>query len=266
MIGRTFGGFIVLAGTLAAFLEPCLAHHEAIFGPQSSTLITQRRFASAQYYMTNGGRAPAPRHRSHIGVFSVGTSLGKRWSLSATLPLEAEQGGHEENAIGVQDVVLGFRYFPDLGRDQWMIGVVTLEPPTGNLEHRAIGGGGGLIYGTEQGAWSGIVYGLGRTEASLEEGEKRGNRLFLGGGVAYEGNNLLFSPQLGLSWEHAGRHREEGVLALGSNTSVLMLHPTLSKNFQSVQTFLVFSIPVAQASGDEGWQRFRIGAGLVWSF
>ncbi|MDA2925184.1 hypothetical protein MYX65_11150 [Acidobacteria bacterium AH-259-L09] len=108
---------------------------------------------------------------------------------------------------------------------------------------------------------------MGRTESSLEEGEKRGDRLFLDGGVAYESNTLPFSPQLGISWEHARRRREEGVLIQASNTSVMMIHPTLSKEFDaSMQTFFVVSLPVAQRSGAEGWQSFRVAAGMVWSF
>lgn len=257
---------VLLVGTL---LAPCLhAHHEAIFGPQSSTLISRKRFVSVQYYLTNEGRRPMPRSRSHIGILSVGTSLGNRWSVSATLPFEAERGTPEENPTGVQDVVVGIRYFFEPAGDQTLMAVLTFEPPTGNLEHRAIGVGGGLIYGREWRPWSVIVYGLGRTESSLEAGEKRGNRLFLGGGLAYEKAVLPFSPQLGISWERTGRRREQGLLVPTSNSSALMLHPTLSRTFadEAVQTFFVVSVPVAQRSGNEGWQRFRIAAGIVWEF
>ena len=53
-----------------------------------------------------------------------------------------------------------------------------------------------------------------------------------------------FSPQLGVSWERTGRRREEGQLVPGSNSSALMVHPTLSKTFHgSLQTFLVVSLP-----------------------
>ena len=199
----------------------------------------------------------------------MGTSVGKQWSVAATLPLEAERGTAEENATGVQDLVVGIRYFPELGPDEWAIGVLTLEPPTGNLEHRAVGIGGGLIYGIERGRWSAIAYGLGRTESSLEAGQKRGDRLFLGGGLAYERKALPFSPQFGISWERTGSRREEGVFVQGSNSSVLMIHPTLIKSLvenESVQIFFVVSLPVAQWSGNEEWQSLRAAAGMVWSF
>ena len=256
---------LLIAGML---WSPCVhAHHEAIFGPQSSVLISEKRFVSTQYYLTNEGRRPIPQAHSHIGVVTVGTSLGRRWSVAATLPLEVERSPKEENASGLQDLVIGFRYFPELGPGKWTAAVLTVEPPTGNLEHRAVGLGGGLIYGIEKGHWSTIVYGLGRTETSLEAGEKRGNRLFLGGGLAYETEALPFSPQLGLSWERTGRRREEGLRVPGSNSSALMIHPTLTKSLHhSVQLFFVISLPVAQWSGNEGWQRFRAATGMVWGF
>ncbi len=244
-----------------------LAHHEAVFGPQSSVLISRKRFVSAQYYLTNEGRRPEPRHHSHIGVLTVGSSLSQRWSVTATLPMEAVRGDPDERATGVQDLVLGARYFPTLTGNQWAMGVFTVEPPTGNLEHRAVGFGGGMAYGAERGHWSGIAYGLGRTESSLESGEKRGNRLFFGGGVAYETAVLPFSPQLGLSWEHTSRRRELGELVQDSNSSVLMIHPTLATTFsESFQVFLSVSLPLAQRSGREGWQNFRVAAGIVWGF
>lgn len=257
---------LVVAGGLV-MVSPLHAHHEAIFGPQSAALISRKRYVSAQYYLTNEGRRPGPKVHSHIGVLSVGTQVGRRWGVGVTLPIEAERG-EQEPATGVQDLVVSARYFALQEHDRSLMAVVTVEPPTGNLEHRALGVGGGAVYSAEWGHWSAIGYGLGRSETSFEEGERRGDRLFLGGGVAYEGRELPFSPQLGVSIEHTGRARENGVLNAESDSDVLMLHPTLTKTFfrESLQTFLVFSLPVAQWSGLEGWQRYRVAAGMMWSF
>jgi len=246
---------------------PLDAHHEAIFGPQSTTLVSHRRFVSTQYYFINEGRAPAARQHSHVPVLTVSTALGDRWSVSASLPVEAERGGHER-VTGVHDPVIGFRYFPEAGPNRVFITALTIEPPASNLEHRALGTGAGVVYGAERGHWSGIVYGLGRTEFSFDEGEKRGNRLFLGGGLAYETEPLPFSPQIGLSWERVARRREHDAIEEESNTSVLMIHPTLVKTFRQerLQAFLVLSLPAGQWSGHEGWQRFRVAAGLLWTF
>ena len=254
---------------VSLFCTPCLvAHHEAIFGPQSTALISRKRFVSAQYYLSNEGRSPTAQTHSHIGVLSVGTSVGKQWSVAATLPLEAERGAAEDIATGMQDAVVALRYYPELGSDQWAIGVLTLEPTTGNLEHRAVGVGGGLAYGVEKGHWSVIAYGLGRTESSLDKGEKRGDRYFIGTGLAYETRGLPFSPQLGISWERTTRHRQGGFVVDGSDSSVLMLHPTLIQGFkeEAIQLFFVLSVPVAQRSGNEGWQGSRAATGILWSF
>jgi len=239
------------------------AHHEAIFGPQSAALISQRRFVAAQYFLSNQGHRPSPLERSHIGVLTGGFGVGERWSLTATLPIEGDP-----DTTGVHDVVLGARYFPDVGNHRTMVAVFTVEPPTSGLEHRATGLGSGLMYGAERGHWSGIIYGLGRTEFSHSEGAKRGNRLFLGSGVAYEHERLPFSPQLGFSWERVGKRREGGTPVDESKISALMIHPTFSKTFRQerIQTFFVVSLPVGQWSGSEGWQRWRIATGIVWSF
>ena len=248
--------------------SPLQAHHEAIFGPQSTTLISQKRFVSTQYYHNREGRLPSPRSRSHIGVLSVGTDLGKSWGVSVTLPFEAERDTAGGSETGTQDLVFGIRRFADLGNGRSLMGVLTLEPPTtGTLEHNAFGVGGGLLYAKEWEHWSVLAYGLGRTESSFETGEKRGNRLFLGGGIGYESHGWPLGPQLGFSWERTGQSREAGVLSPESDTSAFLLHPTLSREIgHALQTFVVVSVPVAQGSGSEGWQRFRVAAGMVWQF
>ena len=263
---KAMGFYCVVVISLSAV--PVLhAHHEAIFGPQSATLVSKKRYVSAQYYWTNEGRRPDPLSHSHIGILSAATSFGQRWSASITFPVEAERGLAEARATGVQDLVIGLRYFPEMPPSQTLMGILALEPPTGNLEHNAVGLAGGLLYGAERPHFSAIVYGLGRTESSLEEGEKRGNRFFLGGGLAYETSILPFSPQLGISWERAGRTLEHGLRIPGSEISVLMLHPTAVKEFsESFSSFVVVSLPAGQWSGHEGWQRFRVAAGVVWSF
>ena len=125
-----------------------------------------------------------------------------------------------------------------------------------------------MAYAVEKGHWSVIAYGLGRTESSLDDGEKRGDRFFLGTGLAYESKALPFSPQLGISWERTTRRRQDGLIVDGSDSSVLMLHPTLSQGFkdEAIQLFFVLSVPLAQRSGNEGWQRLRAASGILWSF
>ncbi len=260
--------FIVVAIAGMFWATRLQAQHEAIFGPQSATLISQKRFVSTQYYHNREGRLPSPRSRSHIGVVSVGRELGESWGVSVTFPFEAERDTAGGSETGTQDLVFGIRRFADLGNGNSLMGVLTLEPPTtGTLEHNAFGVGGGLLYGKEWEHWSVLAYGLGRTESSFETGERRGDRLFLGGGIGYESHGWPLTPQLGFSWERTGRSREAGVLSPESDTSALLLHPTLFREIgHAVQTFVVVSVPVAQGSGSEGWQRFRVAAGMVWQF
>ena len=160
------------------FALPAFAHHEAIFGPQSATMISRSRFVPAQYYLTNEGRPPVEQSRSHIGVLTLGLPVGERWSVSATLPIESEKAEGGTRETGTQDLVFGVRRRFNLENGDTVMGVFTFEPPTtGTLEHRAVGFGGGGLYSREWDRWSAVAYALGRTENSLEEGEKRGKPL-----------------------------------------------------------------------------------------
>lgn len=259
--------FVVL-GIMAAGVAPAWAHHEAIFGPQSATMISHRRFVAAQYYLTNEGTPPAAESRSHIGVLTLGLPIGQDWSFSATLPMESERAEGEQRETGTQDLVFGLRRLFRLSSGDRVIGLFTFEPPTtGTLEHRALGFGGGGLYTHEWEHWSVVAYTLGRTEHSLKEGARRGNRLFVGSGLGYEHQRLPFAPQLGLSLELTGREREDGALVEESHSKALFLHPTVVRDIShSAQAFFVFSVPVAQWSGHEGWQRWRFATGVIWSF
>lgn len=247
---------------------PIFAHHEAIFGPQSATMISRQRFVSGQYYLVNEGKAPAPESRSHIGVLTIGIPLSEEWSVSATLPGESVRTQGEASSSGFQDIVFGARGSFYLESGATVLGVATLEPPTtGNLEHRAVGVGGGVLYSQEWTHWSMVGYALGRTEKSLDEGERRGNRLFLGSGLGYESERLPFSPQVGLSWEKTAQSQEGGRRIAGSDSSVIFIHPTVMFDIaESAQMFGAVSLPIAQWSGDEGWQRWRFATGVIWSF
>lgn len=259
---------IVCLVTLLFAAVPTFAHHEAIFGPQSATMISRQRFVSGQYYLVNEGKAPDSETRSHIGVLTIGMPLGEEWSVSATFPGESVRTEGEKTSSGFQDIVFAARRSFYLESGATVLGVATLEPPTtGNLEHRAVGVGGGVLYSQEWTNWSAVGYALGRTENSLEEGERRGDRLFLGSGVAYESERLPFSPQVGLSWEKTAQSQEGGQRIAGSDSSVIFIHPTVMVDVaESAQMFAAVSLPVAQWSGDEGWQRWRFATGVIWSF
>jgi hypothetical protein len=257
----------VCLGVLVAAL-PVHAHHEAVFGPQSTALLTHPRFVSTQYYFTHEGRDPAVKTRSHIPVLSFGLPIKGPWSMTVTLPFEVSTNSLGENSKGVQDVVLGVRYRRMLAGNQSLMALGTFDLPTSSIEHRAFGFGAGLLYNNEWEHWAMNLYSLARTEHTFDAGEKRGNRILFGTGLAYAHEKVPFSPQIGFSWEHLTRGRQGGVLVPGSNTSALMVHPAINKTFrdETIQIFNVVSIPVKQWSGDEGWQRWRFATGLLWTF
>jgi len=243
------------------------AHHEAIFGPQSAALLGKPGYVSVQYYFTNEGQRPADLIHSNIGVVGAGTRIKGPWGVSLAMPFEI-QGGSPQAVQGLHDPVVGLRYMPSVGMNKNFIATLTVEPPATSLEVRSFGVSGGALYSSEKGHWSSVLYTLARTEHSFEAGRKRGNRFFAGGGLAFEAKSLPISPQLGMSWEHTGPKIEGGKAVTDSRTNAIMLHPTIVRTFhdERYSTFFVVSLPAAQWSGHEGWQRWRIATGMVWTF
>ena len=71
---RTFLVGLALALLMAG---PADAHHEAIFGPQSSAVLSPRVFLSAQMFVRENGQDDDKR-RETTAVFSTGLSPFKR--------------------------------------------------------------------------------------------------------------------------------------------------------------------------------------------
>jgi hypothetical protein len=77
---------VVLGGALLA-ATPAAAHHEAIFGPQSSAVLSAEQFASAQVFTRETGTGEA-RRRQSTTVFSAGMQPFKRpLSVAVVVPV-----------------------------------------------------------------------------------------------------------------------------------------------------------------------------------
>jgi hypothetical protein len=195
------------------------AHHEAIFGPQSSLLYSLDMFVSAQVFSRQTGTS-GQKTQETTGVLSGGVTPVKSLPVTVTaiVPYSIiNQLDAGSSGSGFEDIILGARYRYDLssliekwGREgNFLLGVAGVEIPSGVIDHKAWDGPldsfGGALGSLEKGSWSGIAYTYYRHNSPDTTGSKKGNSIFVGGGLAFTpGEDLttgkLISYQLGWSY------------------------------------------------------------------
>ena len=160
------------AGVLcAASALPASAHHEAIYGAQSSLGVSADRHVTAQVFT----RATGPRGE-HVQetttVLSGGMSPGGGpLSMSVVVPFSVIAGEPGRGArIGLKNAIVAGRYRVDLRElnrvigteDAYVLGVGGIEIPTGTVDHGFFEGAPaavtGLSLGLERRPISGIAY------------------------------------------------------------------------------------------------------------
>ena len=275
-------------GTVVLAAAPARAHHEAIFGPHSSMMLSAPSFASLQTFSRQLGTAGARTQESTM-VLSLGVSPLRSvpLSFSATLPASSIDtlDGAGGSRRGLEDAIVGARYRWDLrglqqrfGKDgNYVLAMAAVELPTGSVDHPAFSGPldgmTALAAGIERGPLSWNGYGLYRRHGS-DAGSRAGDNWFLGGGIAYTPfddpvREKLISLQLGLSYEIYARDTEAGALVAASGGSGLYAHPTVVWGPGGrVLVFAMTSLPVLESYRDAADNnRWRVGAGVVfrWS-
>lgn len=269
----------MLRTALLALVLPAtaLAHHEAIFGPQSSLVLSAHGFVSLQAYTRRFG-APATQESTAVLAGGISPfSFPLSFSLIAPVTYAAEPEG---TRLGFEDLIAGVRYrfdfdglIHDWDRDgNFAMVMGAVEPPTGTLEHRAFDGpfnfmGAGLV-SLERGAFSGLVYAYGRANGLSRDGEKVGDTLFFGGGVGWtpieHDDGTLFSLQLGASYELYAHDVAAGIAEPSSGGRALLFHPTVVFSpGHGLLAFFLVSVPAYDTRPSEAAERFRAGAGLV---
>lgn len=272
----------------ALLVQPSLvsAHHEAIFGPQSSLVLSAERFVSLQVFGRQEGIAASKTHET-TALVSAGARISKRLPLTFTaiLPYSWISAPGQAGTSGVEDVVLGLRYRHDLKglQEKWdregnfLMGMGAFELNNGTIDHPAWTGPldtlGAVLGSLERGNWSVIGYGVGRFNVESAEGDKDGNDLSLGGGLAYTPNEdfqtgRLFSFQAGCSLEHLSRDRVQGQPDPGTGGNELFLHPTVVYSpGHDVLFFGLMSVPVWRDVEDPSTQDGpRFGTGVLYAW
>ena len=176
--------------------NPAFAHHEAIFGPQSSAVLSAGRFASAQVFTRETG-PDGGRRRQTTTVFSAGMQPFKRpLSVAVVVPV---------SFIGVRRLPAEgrasktFSSAPDtawnpsdsralLGLDEsYFMGVGGVEVPTGTIDHEfgkgAVGAIAAGLMSVERRPFSVIGYGYYHHTGDYNGMRESGN-VFIGTGGA----------------------------------------------------------------------------------
>jgi hypothetical protein len=263
------------------------AHHEAIFGPQSSLVLSVPSFVSLQMFSRQTG-VSNNRTQETTGLVSAGLTPLHNVPLSLSLIAPAshivELDG-SASKIGPEDVILGARYRLDFAalKERWgregnfAMGMVAAELPTGNIDHPAFDGPMDFMFAglgsLERGPFSAIAYAFYRMHGTAPGDNKAGDNLFLGSGFAYTpwddpSTERLISFQLGMSYETYFRDRVAGATDEATGGWGLLLHPTVvwgpGGHFL---LFAVLSVPAVQDYGDPLQQdRWRVGAGAMYVF
>ena len=195
------------------------AHHEAIFGPQSSLVFSTPGYLSSQLFSRNIG-APDDKVQETTGLISAGVSpfSGVPLSFNVIQPFSYIRDiDRRTSQTGIEDTIVGARYRYDLtGLQQrfdregnFVMAMGALELPTGNIDHKSFDGPldamFALLGSVERGSLSLIAYGFYRYNGT-DDGSKPGDNLILGTGPAWTplddaAAGRLLSFQLGLSYE-----------------------------------------------------------------
>lgn len=141
------------------------APHEAIFGPQSSLVMSADKFVSLQVFGRRLGTSDSKTDETTTLV-SAGVRLSKQRPLTfaAILPYSWISERGQARTSGAEDIVLGLRYRHDLKGllEKWeregnfLMGMGAFELNNGSIDHRA---------------WSGPLDPMGAVLASVERGK-----------------------------------------------------------------------------------------------
>ena len=270
------------------------AHHEALFGPQSSLAVESEGFASAQMHVKVIGRG-ASYDRETVYILSAGVSPWRRipWSLTVIQPFTYEDA-HTPTASSVgplaacdcfarENVILSSAYrfeFKGLQRawdndGNFALLSAALELPTGNKEaeplHGSFNGIAAGIVGLGWRSLAAVMLGYYRINGSDGGGSKKGNNGLAGLGMTYtpvDTADRLLSVQLGVAAEYHEKDILGRIPIDDSGGWELFASPTLVWSPAAGTRFFTYvSLPFAQDYRSPAQEdRWRAGLGIIYSF
>ena len=279
---------LLVLALLASASAPAFAHHEAMFGPQSSAVLSPGIFVSALVFDKETGKGDQER-RETTTVYSLGFKPVNKRPLSVAFVVPATfAGGAPDpnqpgaNTRGLEDMLVSARYRLEapaaakaLGMDEgYVMGVGGVELPTGTFDHPfgkgAFGGIAAGLFSLEKRPFATIAYAY-YHHRGVYDGVRDSGNMFAGGGLAFtpiddEEHGKLFSLQMGVSYERTFASEQYGVIVAESGSSGVFVHPGVVLDVtQTVQFFGLVSLPLSQQYNSVvDRQRFRFGTGIIW--
>lgn len=275
----------ILVAALILFLPlAASAHHEAMFGPQSSSVLSPKAFISTQIFNRENG-LNGYKHRETTGVLSTGFTPFKDnpFSLAVVVPVTRESFTGGGATTLWEDPLISARYrvnAPGIAKalgvqESYVMGVGGVELPLGNKDHASGHGPFGEItaglFSVEKRPIAAIAYGYYHHTGHYNGVTLASGNIFVGTGVAYtpiddDAKGHLFSMQLGLS--HEKTFPSFGPPVPDEGSSGVFMHPGIvfSTN-PRFQYFALVSVPLSQSyKSIDDRQEFRLGAGMIIMF
>src|SRR5215471_5572826 len=238
--------FVVVVFITAAILfvpVAAVAHHEAMFGPQSSSVLSPGFFLSAQIFDRENG-LNGVKHRETTTVFSAGLRPFKTspLSLAFVAPITRESFSGLPTTTRFEDPLISARYrfnAPGIAnalgvQESYVMAVGGVEVPLGDKDHPSGHGPVGEIaaglFSIEKRPIAGIAYAYYHHTGQYDNGTRQSGNMFTGTGIAYtpidnDAEGRLFSLQLGMSYERTFAVEELGRPLPDSGSSGVFLHP-----------------------------------------
>jgi hypothetical protein len=150
-----------------------------------------------------------------------------------------------------------------------------LEPPTGNKDYAPFKGPfnfiGAAMVGLENGPWAAVALGYYRRNTPDSMSSKKGDSVLAALGIAFtpfDEEGAMLSFQLGAGYEYHRRDIANGMSIDQSGGGQFLVSPTIMGSpLPHLRVFLLCTLPIAQSTrGDAYYDRWRAGAGVVYSF
>jgi hypothetical protein len=270
------------------------AHHEALFGPQSSLAVEAEGFVSLQMHAhAYGIRGTRTQETTYIVSAGLSPIEHVPWSFALVQPLTfqtaAEPTPHgSEGPFAACDGCLrrennlistSYRFdFHSLqeawGRDgNFALVSFALEPPTGDKDYKTFDGPFNFIAasmaGLEWRSFSAVALGYYRRNTPDKTSSKKGDNFLAGLGVAFtpvDTRDAMLSFQVGVGDEYHLPDVDRGAHIAGGNE--VIVSPTIvASPHAHVRVFALVSVPIAQSYvADSQVDRWRAGVGVIYTF